>query len=102
MRTLIQDSPAYQLLADLTSTPHGACLRLVSFVPTARRPEEQTRFQGMFTPDELRALYAAIGDHIQSSGAERMHVPRSCPLDSRAGLQTQACNEPEASQQSER
>lgn len=102
MRTLIQNSPAYQLLADLTSTPHGACLRLVSYVPTARRPEEQTRFQGVFTLDELRALYTAIGDHIHSAGAERMQAPSSCPLDSRAEPQTQACNEPEASQQNER
>lgn len=56
MRTAIQDTPAYQLSVDIASTPFGLSLRLISYVPTARRPEEQVRFQGNFTDDELRAL----------------------------------------------
>lgn len=61
MRTAIQDTPAYQLSVDIASTPFGLSLRLISYVPTARRPEEQVRFQGNFTDDELRALRGAIG-----------------------------------------
>jgi hypothetical protein len=60
MRTTIQDTPAYQLSVDIQSTPLGQSLRLISFVPTARRPEEQVKFQGNFTHDELRALQGAI------------------------------------------
>jgi hypothetical protein len=61
MRTAIQDTPAYQLSIDIGSTPLGLSLRLISFVPTARRPEEQVKFQGNFTHDELQALHGAIG-----------------------------------------
>jgi hypothetical protein len=61
MRATIQDTPAYRLSVDIQPTPLGHSLRLISFVPTARRPEEQVKFQGNFTVDELKALQAAIG-----------------------------------------
>ncbi len=60
MRALIQDSPAYQLSVDITSTPLGHSLRFISFVPTARRPEEQVKFQGNFSAQELTTLGAAV------------------------------------------
>jgi hypothetical protein len=60
MRSLIQDSPAYQLSIDIASTPLGHSLRLISFVPTARRPEEQVKFQGNFSVEELTTLGAAV------------------------------------------
>ena len=41
MRSLIQATPAYELSIDITTSAHGHSLRLISFVPTARRPEDQ-------------------------------------------------------------
>lgn len=60
MRSLIQDTPTYQLSIDIAPTPLGKSLRLISFVPTARRPEEQVKFQGNFTLQELTALKTAV------------------------------------------
>jgi hypothetical protein len=60
MRSLIQATPAYELSIDLTTTPLGHSVRLISFVPTARRPEEQVKFQGVFTTAEIEALRNAL------------------------------------------
>lgn len=60
MRSLIQSTPAYQLSAEIAPLPHGHHLRLVSFVPTARRPEEQVRFQATLSVTELLALKQLI------------------------------------------
>ncbi len=62
MRSLIQATPAYELSIDLTTTPLGHSLRLISFVPTARRPEEQVKFQGVFTTAEIDALRNALDE----------------------------------------
>ena len=48
--------PAYELRAEIRHTAHGHHVRLLSFVPSARRPEEQVKFQGLFSTDQLRAL----------------------------------------------
>ena len=56
MRSLIQATPAYELSIDLNTTPLGHSLRLISFMPTARRPEEQVKFQGVFSTSELKSL----------------------------------------------
>ena len=60
MRSLSQATPAYELSIDLTTTPLGHSVRLISFVPTARRPEEQVKFQGVFTTAEIEALRNAL------------------------------------------
>ena len=60
MRSLIQATPAYELSIDLTTTPLGHSVRLISFVPTARRPEEQVKFQGVFTTAEIEARRNAL------------------------------------------
>jgi hypothetical protein len=60
MRSLIQATSAYELSIDLTTTTLGHSLRLISFVPTARRPEEQVKFQGVFTTAEIEALRNAL------------------------------------------
>jgi hypothetical protein len=65
MRLLIQATPAYELSIDLTNTPLGHSLRLISFVPTARRPEEQVKFQGVFTTAELKALRDALNQSLE-------------------------------------
>ncbi len=66
MQATIQSTPAYALTADITRTAHGHNLKLVSFVPTARRPEHQVKFQGLFTDKELRALRDVIDQELQS------------------------------------
>ena len=48
--------PAYELRAEIRHTAYGHHVRLLSFVPSARRPEEQVKFQGLFSTDQLRAL----------------------------------------------
>lgn len=66
MQATIQSTPAYVLTADLTRTAHGHNLKFTSFVPTARRPEQQVKFQGIFTTNELRALRDVIDQELQS------------------------------------
>lgn len=65
MQTTIQSSPAFELLADITCTKHGHSLKLISFVPSARRPEQQVKFQGLFTDAELRALRDLIDQSLE-------------------------------------
>ena len=60
MRSLIQATPAYELSLDITATAYGHNLRLFSFVPTARRPEDHVQFQGVFSTAELTALRDSI------------------------------------------
>ena len=65
MQATIQSSPAFELVADLTRTEHGHNLKLVSFVPSARRPEQQVKFQGLFTSTELRTLRDLIDQSLE-------------------------------------
>lgn len=65
MQATIQSSPAFELLADLTRTEHGHSLKLISFVPSARRPEQQVKFQGLFTDAELRTLRDLIDQSLE-------------------------------------
>ncbi len=60
MRSLIQDKPTYQLSVDIDRIALGHSIKLISFVPTARRPEEQVKFQGVFSTAELEALHDLI------------------------------------------
>jgi len=69
---LIQSTPAYELSADIIPTPYGHNLKLISFVPSARRPEEQVKFQGLFSSAELTALRDCINralDVVQPSSS---------------------------------
>lgn len=75
MRSLIQDTPHYQVSIDIKPTPLGHSLRFISFVPTARRPEEQVKFQGNFATDELLALQVAVGQAL-SAAADQL-APRA-------------------------
>jgi hypothetical protein len=70
MRSLIQDTPAYQLSIDIAPTPLGHSLRLISFVPTARRPEDHVKFQGNFAVHELEALQLAIQKALEVSAGK--------------------------------
>ncbi len=71
MRSLIQATPAYELSVDIGSVGHGHNLRFISFVPTARRPEEQVKFQGLFTSSDLTALRNCIDQALRDE-ADRL------------------------------
>jgi len=61
MHTTIQSTPAWQLRASITPVRGDQHhLMVTSLVPTARRPEEHVRWQGVFSADELRALRDVI------------------------------------------
>ena len=64
MRSLIQATPAYELSVDIATSTHGHSLRLISFVPTARRPEDQVKFQGVFSTAELKSLRDALNQAL--------------------------------------
>ena len=64
MRSLIQATPAYELSVDIATSAHGHSLRLISFVPTARRPEDQVKFQGVFSTEELKSLRDALNQAL--------------------------------------
>jgi hypothetical protein len=70
MRATIQASPAYELFVELRHSDYGHGLRFVSFVPIARRPEEQVRFQAVLSTDELKALRQAIDDALAPTTAQ--------------------------------
>lgn len=61
-----QSNPSWQLDARITHTPYGHHLLISSLVPTARRPEHHVKFQGTFTPEELRTLRDVIDEALQS------------------------------------
>jgi len=62
--TLIQHGPAYELSVAIDAGLYGQHLRFISFVPTARSPEPQVRFQANLSTEELRTLYVAIGQAL--------------------------------------
>lgn len=55
---------AYELRAEIRHTRYGHHVRFLSFVPSAQRPEEQVKFQGLFSTDQLRALRDLIDQEI--------------------------------------
>lgn len=65
MQATFQTSPTWQLDAKVTATPYGHHLMISSFVPTARRPEHQVKFSGVFSIDELRALRDTISEALE-------------------------------------
>jgi hypothetical protein len=58
----IHASPSFELRADIRPTPYGHHLRFTTFVPSARRPEEQVKFSATLSRDELVLLRDVI-DH---------------------------------------
>ena len=62
--TLIHQGPAYELSVAIQASPYGHHLSFISFVPIARHPEEQLRFQAHLSRDELAALHQAIGQAL--------------------------------------
>ena len=64
VQATLLSGPAYELRAEIRHTPYGHHVRLLSFVPSARRPEEQVKFQGLLSTDQLRALRDLIDQEI--------------------------------------
>ena len=58
---LIHQGPAYELSLDIASSAYGYHLKFLSFVPTARNPEPQVKFQANLSEQELAQLHEAIG-----------------------------------------
>ena len=56
IQATLLSGPAYELRAEIRHTVYGHHVRLLSFVPSARRPEEQVKFEGLFSTDQLRGL----------------------------------------------
>lgn len=77
MRATLTNSPAYQLAAELEPNALGFNLSFESFVPTARRPEVQRRFQAHLTEQELLQLRWLIDDVLTACGAKKLDRPAS-------------------------
>jgi hypothetical protein len=58
---LIHQGPAYELSLDIASSAYGYHLKFETFVPTARNPEPQVKFQANLSEQELAQLHEAIG-----------------------------------------
>lgn len=63
--TTIQSTETWQLDAKVTTTPYGRHLVISSFVPSARRPAQQVKFQGLFADAELRRLRDLIDQALE-------------------------------------
>jgi hypothetical protein len=62
----IIETPAYKLTAKFDRTTQGTSIKLISFIPEARRPEEQVKFQVTLTDEELVTLaniFATVARH---------------------------------------
>lgn len=80
MRATIIKTPAYELSADIEHSGDRFSVELLSFVPTARRPEVQRKLQTSLTRAELRALGQLI------DGMLTAHPEPAKPVDLLAGL----------------
>jgi hypothetical protein len=68
MRSLIQCTEAFELSASISQHgPVGYHLKLIGFIPSAIHPEEQVRFQGIFSKTELEALRDFLDTAIKES-----------------------------------
>ena len=63
--TTIHQGPAYELSVALDVSRYGYHLSFVSFVPIARHPEHQVRFQAHLSRDALEVLHQAIGQALR-------------------------------------
>ena len=65
--TVLQSSGSYQLALTIRPTPYGHHLKFSSFVPTARRPQEQLRFDLLLARQEMQALHQALGRALEET-----------------------------------
>lgn len=69
MRSIIQATQAYELSVDIATSRHGHSLKLISFVPSARHPEDHVQFQSVFSEPELTALRDALSQVLEATSA---------------------------------
>jgi hypothetical protein len=72
---LIHQGPAYELSIDVDSSAYGHHLKFVTFVPTARNPEPQVKFQANLSRAELAELHAAIGRALAGQAVRASRSP---------------------------
>ena len=70
MRSIVQASAAYELSADIAPTPYGHHVRIISRIPTARRPQDHVQFQGLFSRRDLLALRDCIERALENCKTE--------------------------------
>ena len=63
--TVLQSTGNYQLALTIQPTPYGHHLKFSSFVPSARSPQEQLRFQLLLAREDLLALHQALGRALE-------------------------------------
>ena len=64
--TLIHQGPAYELSLAIEASPYGHHLKFISFVPIARNPEQQVRFEVHLARQELALLHEATGQALRA------------------------------------
>jgi hypothetical protein len=66
-RQTIQQTEAWRLDVELIETKWGATVRFISFVPSARRPEEQVKLQLNLSHAELETLQKVLSEAVASA-----------------------------------
>lgn len=67
VRATIQETPAHRLDVSLERGAYGTHLMLITFVPTARNPEEQVKFQTTLSDTELRNFEKVLSAAVASA-----------------------------------
>ena len=67
LRYIVQAGTAYELSADIAPTPYGHHLRIITRIPTARKPRDHVQFQGLFSHQDLLVLRDCIEDALGSN-----------------------------------
>jgi len=63
--TVLLHNPTYALSLEIRPVSIGHHFEITSFVPTARRPEQQVRYQATFSTAALRELHDAVGRALE-------------------------------------
>ena len=67
MRATIQETPAHRLDIELKRGAYGTSLKLITFVPIARNPEEKVKFQTTLSDTELRNFEKVLSAAVASA-----------------------------------
>jgi len=86
--TPIHQGPAYELSVAIDAGPYGHHLKFISFVPIARNPEHQARFEAHLSREELGVLHEAIGQALRQKvvrASRSLPEPAARHADEQAG-----------------
>lgn len=67
MKATIIDTPAHRLDVSLERGAHGTSFKLITFVPHARRPEEQVKFQATLSDTELKNFQKVLSEAVAAA-----------------------------------